>query len=89
MTDACGNFGAPPKPPWSASKLSRNLPTAASSAPSLRGSADGDSCAPAERRSRRRSPPARISAALALQDSAIACSTCVHAGMPWRGAGGK
>jgi len=32
MTDACGNFGAPPKPPWDASKDSRSLATAASSA---------------------------------------------------------
>ncbi len=82
MTDDWGNFGAPPKPPWRASKVLRSSETAASSAASSIGSADGRSSAPPASRSRRRPPPVRISSRLALQASAMACSTCVHAGIP-------
>ena len=82
MTDAWGNFGAPAKPPLRASKLSRNLATAASSTASWIGSADGRSTAPPDSRPRRRSPPAVISARFSRHDSAIALSTCVQEGMP-------
>ena len=46
MTDACGNFGAPPQPPWMLSKLSRSEATASSSGAPSNGSCDGASNAP-------------------------------------------
>ena len=92
MHRACGNFGAPPKPPLRASKALAQRPATASLQRALAAAARLDGCqlrarrrgARAAARRRRGSPRGSRSHA-----SAIACSTCVHAGIPWRGSGGK
>src|SRR6185437_16187693 len=88
-TEDCGNLGAPPKPPSTASKDCLRRSTAASSAASSNGSSTGLSSAPPERRSRSCSPLALISSPRSPHASPTASNTCLNEGIPGRSWGGK
>ena len=89
MTEACGNFGARPQPPWTLSKLVRSVATASSSATPSSGCSEGASSAPPDSRGATCSPWARMSSRWVSHASATAPSTCRQLGIPWRASGGK